>query len=53
MRALVEQAEHVYGSPVNIDRDPQTKKGTIQLRFYDDADLLRVLKMMGVDTDIS
>lgn len=53
VRALMENAERLYGSPVMIDRNPATKKGTISLRFYDDADLLRVLKIMGVDTDIS
>jgi ParB family chromosome partitioning protein len=53
VRALMENAEQMYGSPVQIDRNAATKKGTISLRFYGDDDLLRVLKIMGVNTDIS
>lgn len=53
VRALMDNAEQVYGSPVQIDRNTTTKKGTISLRFYGDDDLLRVLKIMGVNTDIS
>ena len=53
LRALMEKAERVYGSPVSIVRDANSDKGTISLRFYADSDLVRVLKIMGVDTDIS
>ncbi|MEN8006233.1 MAG: ParB/RepB/Spo0J family partition protein [Candidatus Krumholzibacteriota bacterium] len=53
LRALMENAERVYGSPVTIARDADNGKGTISLRFFSDSDLVRVLKIMGVDTDIS
>jgi len=53
LRALMENAERVFGSPVTIAREKDNTKGTISLRFYSDADLVRVLKIMGVDTDIS
>jgi len=53
LRALMENAERVYGSPVTIARDADNGKGSISLRFYSDSDLVRVLKIMGVDTDIS
>ncbi len=53
LRALMENAERVYGSPVTIARDAGNGKGSISLRFYSDSDLVRVLKIMGVDTDIS
>ena len=53
VRALTERAEQVFGSPVTIERDHGTGKGTISIRFYSDSDLVRVLKMMGVDTDLS
>jgi len=53
LRALMENAERVYGSPVTIARDANNGKGSISLRFYSDSDLVRVLKIMGVDTDIS
>ena len=54
LRALMGNAENIYGSPVTIVRDANNKgKGTISLRFYSDSDLVRVLKIMGVDTDIS
>ncbi len=36
-----------------IARDADNGKGSISLRFYSDSDLVRVLKIMGVDTDIS
>jgi hypothetical protein len=49
----MENAERVYGSPVTIARDANNGKGSISLRFYSDSDLVRVLKIMGVDTDIS
>ena len=53
LRALMGNAERVYGSPVTIARDADNGKGTISLRFFSDSDLVRVLKIMGVDTDIS
>jgi ParB family chromosome partitioning protein len=53
VRALMDRAEQVYGSPVTIDRDAKTRKGTISVRFYSDDDLMRLLKIMGVDTDLS
>jgi len=52
VRALMDRAERVYGSPVMIEREPKTGKGAIQLRFYSDDDLIRLLKIMGVDTDL-
>ena len=52
VRALIERAERVYGSPVSIARDPATGKGEVAVRFYSDDDLIRVLKIMGVDTDL-
>lgn len=53
IRELVTRAEQVYGSPVTIDRDTDQAKGTISVRFFSDSDLIRVLKIMGVDTDLS
>ena len=52
VRALAGRAEEVYGSPVVIERDAKTGKGEIQLRFYSDDDLVRLLKIMGVDTEL-
>ena len=52
VKALQGRAERVYGSPVAIDRDGKTGKGVITLRFYGDEDLIRLLKIMGVDTDL-
>lgn len=51
-RALRERVEQVYGAPTVIERDAKTGKGTISLRFYGDDDLVRLLKMMGVDTNL-
>ena len=53
LRALTENAERVFGSPVTIARDANNGKGTVSIRFYSDSDLVRLLKIMGVDTDIS
>ena len=50
--ALTERAEQVFGSPVTIDHDPKSGKGSVSVRFYSDTDLVRVLKMMGVDTEL-
>ena len=52
VRALRERVERVFGSPAVIDRDAKTGKGTLSLRFYGDDDLVRLLKMMGVDTEL-
>jgi ParB family chromosome partitioning protein len=52
VRELTERAEHAYGSPVEIKRDASSGKGEVTIRFYSDDDLLRVLKIMGVDTDL-
>jgi len=48
IRALMERTEQTYGSPVFIERDTKSGKGMIQLRFYSDDDLIRLLKIMGV-----
>jgi ParB family transcriptional regulator, chromosome partitioning protein len=53
VRALVDRSEQTFGSPVEINRNPADGKGTVSIRFYSDDDLIRVLKIMGVDTDIS
>jgi ParB family chromosome partitioning protein len=52
VRALAERVEQVFGSPVTIDRDPKDGKGSVSVRFYSDSDLIRVLKIMGVDTEL-
>lgn len=52
VRALRQRAEQIYGSPVAIEREARTGKGTIKLRFYSDDDLIRLLKIMGVDTEL-
>jgi len=50
--ALRRRTEEIYGSPVTVQRDARTGKGTIGLRFYDDDDFIRLLKIMGVDTEL-
>jgi ParB family chromosome partitioning protein len=52
VRALRDRAEAVYGSPVTIERDARTGKGAISVRFYNDEDLIRLLQIMGVDTEL-
>lgn len=52
VRALIERTEQVFGSPVSIERNPGTGKGEVMVRFYSDDDLVRVLRIMGVDTDL-
>lgn len=52
VRALVERAEAVYGSPVTIERDARTGKGTVSVRFFSNDDLIRLLQIMGVDTEL-
>ncbi len=51
VRALRERAESRLGSPVAISRQPDGK-GSLTISFYSDADLERVLDLMGVDTDL-
>lgn len=51
IRALQERAEQVYGSPVTIEQQADGK-GTVSLRFYSDSDLIRLLNIMGIDTDL-
>jgi ParB family chromosome partitioning protein len=53
VRALRERTERLLGSPVRIERDAQTGKGTISIRFYSDDDLERLLEHMGISTDLS
>ena len=52
IKALMGRTESVYGAPVSIERDAKTGKGAIALRFYSDDDLIRLLKIMGVDTEL-
>lgn len=52
VRALQERAEQVYGSPVQIEQEAGGK-GTITLRFFSNDDLVRLLNIMGVDTNLS
>ncbi len=52
VRELMERTEHTFGSPVEIKRDASSGKGEVTVRFYSDDDLIRVLKLMGVDTDL-
>ncbi len=53
VRALVDRSEQLFGSPVAINRNPADGKGDVTVRFYSDDDLIRILKVMGVDTDLS
>ena len=53
VRALRERTEQRLGSPVKIERDPLTGKGTLTVRFFSDQDLERILETFGVDTDLS
>jgi len=52
IRALRERAEAALGSPVQIERGADAK-GELTIRFYSDDDLLRILAVLGVDTDLS
>ena len=52
LRALASRAEQVYGSPVVIERDAKTGKGSVSVRFFSDSDLIRLLQIMGVDTEL-
>jgi len=53
VRALRERTEQRLGSPVRIDRDPRSGKGTLVIRFFSDEDLERILEIFGVNTDLS
>lgn len=53
VRALMEHSEQHFGTPVEINLSPKDGKGTVAVRFYSNDDLIRVLKIMGVDTEIS
>jgi ParB family chromosome partitioning protein len=52
IRALRERAEAALGSPVQIERGADAK-GELTIRFFSDDDLLRILAVLGVDTDLS
>ncbi len=51
VRALRERAESRLGSQLAISRQPDGA-GSLTISFYSDADLERVLDLMGVDTDL-
>ncbi len=53
IRALRERCEAVLGTPVRIDCEAGSGKGTVNIRFFSNDDLERVLQKMGVDTDLS
>lgn len=50
--ALQGRAEQIFGSPVDIQRNNRDGKGYLAVRFYSDDDLVRLLKIMGVDTEL-
>ncbi len=52
VRALRERAERVLGAPVRLERDARSGKGRIEIRFFSDDDLERLLQAMGVETDL-
>ena len=52
VRALRERVETHYGAPVQIERNADGR-GRLSVRFFTDDDLLRVLALMGIDTDLS
>jgi len=52
IRALRERVESLYGAPVKIERNADGR-GQVSVRFFTDDDLLRVLALMGIDTDLS
>jgi hypothetical protein len=37
---------------VTIERDARTGKGSLSVRFFSDSDLVRLLQIMGVDTEL-
>jgi ParB family transcriptional regulator, chromosome partitioning protein len=52
IREYTNRAEQVFGTPVTVERNPKDGKGSISVRFYSDSDLLRLLQIMGIDTDV-
>lgn len=52
IRELRERAETRLGAPVQIERDADGR-GHLTVRFFTDDDLLRVLSLMDIDTDLS
>ncbi len=52
VRALQTRAEQIFGSPVEIQRNARDGKGSLSVRFFSDDDLIRLLKIMGVDTQL-
>ena len=52
IRALIARMEQHFGSPVTVDRNAQDGKGSVSVRFYSDDDFMRLLKIMGVDTNL-
>jgi len=52
VRVLRERVEARFGAPVQVERD-KDGRGNIALRFFTDDDMLRILSLMGVDTDLS
>lgn len=52
VKALRERLETHYGAPIQIERDADGR-GRVSVRFFTDDDLLRVLALMGIDTELS
>ncbi|MBC8424839.1 ParB/RepB/Spo0J family partition protein [bacterium] len=52
VRVLRERVEARFGAPVQVERD-KDGRGNIALRFFTDDDMLRILSLMGIDTDLS
>ncbi|MBT3316661.1 ParB/RepB/Spo0J family partition protein [bacterium] len=52
IRTLRERAEQRLGSPVLIERNSDGR-GVLTIKFYTDEDLLRILEVMEVNTDLS
>jgi ParB family chromosome partitioning protein len=52
IRALRERAEGVIGAPVRIERNAQTGRGALTIRFYSDQELERLLELLGVDPNL-
>ena len=52
IRELRERIEAHYGAPAKIERD-KDGRGHLTVRFYTDDDLLRILSLMGIETDLS
>lgn len=52
IQEFTNRAEQVFGTPVVIDRNAADGKGSISVRFYSDSDLMRLLQIMGIDTEV-